>query len=103
MNSQAAILASLRDARDALDALLADPQALASIEQAAALLIACFESGGRVYSCGNGGSMCDAMHFAEELTGRYQLDRPALPAVAISDPSHLVTSAVQRPIEPLRR
>ena len=45
--------------------------------------------GGKVISCGNGGSMCDAMHFAEELTGRYRDDRRALPAVSISDPSHL--------------
>jgi len=89
VSSQDAILASLRDARSALDALMADPQALAAVEQAAAVLITCFESGGRVFSCGNGGSMCDAMHFAEELTGRYQLDRPALPALAINDPSHL--------------
>jgi D-sedoheptulose 7-phosphate isomerase len=68
---------------------MADQQALGAIEEAAAVLIASFESGGRVFSCGNGGSMCDAMHFAEELTGRYQLDRPALPALAINDPSHL--------------
>jgi D-sedoheptulose 7-phosphate isomerase len=40
-------------------------------------------------SCGNGGSMCDAMHFAEELSGRYRNNRPALAAVSISDPSHL--------------
>ena len=48
-----------------------------------------FERKGRVYSCGNGGSMCDAMHFAEELTGRYRLDRPGLAATAISDAGHL--------------
>jgi D-sedoheptulose 7-phosphate isomerase len=42
-----------------------------------------------VFSCGNGGSMCDAMHFAEELSGRYRDNRRALPAVAISDPSHI--------------
>ena len=46
-------------------------------------------AGGKVISCGNGGSMCDAMHFAEELTGRYRDDRKALPALSISDPSHL--------------
>jgi D-sedoheptulose 7-phosphate isomerase len=44
---------------------------------------------GRIFSCGNGGSMCDAMHFAEELTGRYRNDRPAIAAIAISDPSHI--------------
>ena len=45
--------------------------------------------GGKIISCGNGGSMCDAMHFAEELTGRYRNDRAPIPAVSISDPSHI--------------
>ncbi len=80
---------SLREAHTALTALLANPAALASVEQAAQLLINTFEAKGRVYSCGNGGSMCDAMHFAEELTGRYRKDRPALGATAISDAGHL--------------
>jgi D-sedoheptulose 7-phosphate isomerase len=80
---------SLREASSALEALRADPAALAAIESAAALLIRTFEQRGKVYSCGNGGSMCDAMHFAEELTGRYRLDRGALAATAISDPGHL--------------
>ena len=83
------IKASLTEAQQALDALLANPVALQSIEQAAALLIDVFQRKGRVYSCGNGGSMCDAMHFAEELTGRYRLDRAALGATAISDAGHL--------------
>ncbi|MES2951571.1 MAG: SIS domain-containing protein [Pseudomonadota bacterium] len=80
---------SLREAQTALDALLRNPSALASIEQAAATLISVFTAKGRVYACGNGGSMCDAMHFAEELTGRYRDDRAALPATAISDAGHL--------------
>jgi D-sedoheptulose 7-phosphate isomerase len=46
-------------------------------------------AGNRAYSCGNGGSMCDAMHFAEELTGRFRRDRRPLGAMAISDPGHL--------------
>ena len=49
--------------------------------------------GGKVFSCGNGGSHCDAMHFAEELTGRYRENRKALPAIAISDPSHISCTA----------
>ena len=81
--------ASLSEASRALEALRANPDALAAIESAAALLIRTFEQRGKVYSCGNGGSMCDAMHFAEELTGRYRLDRAALAATAISDPGHL--------------
>ena len=46
-------------------------------------------NGGKIISCGNGGSMCDAMHFAEELSGRYKENRKALPALSISDPSHI--------------
>ena len=80
---------SLQEAHTALTALLANPAGLHSVEQAAQLLIATFEAKGRVYSCGNGGSMCDAMHFAEELTGRYRKDRAALGATAISDAGHL--------------
>jgi D-sedoheptulose 7-phosphate isomerase len=80
---------SLNEARVALDALLANEPAIAAIARAADLLVATFKAGGRVYACGNGGSMSDAMHFAEELTGRYRENRPALPALAISDVGHL--------------
>lgn len=59
------------------------------IEEAGAMLVSSFKNKGKVLSCGNGGSMCDAMHFAEELTGRYRNDRPAIGAISISDPSHL--------------
>ncbi|MEX8495785.1 SIS domain-containing protein [Sphaerotilus sp.] len=83
------IRASLGDAQAALTRLLSDEAALASIGRAADLLVDVFQRRGRVYSCGNGGSMCDAMHFAEELTGRYRQDRAALAATAISDPGHL--------------
>jgi len=83
------IRASLGDAQAALTRLLADEATLADIGRAADLLIDVFQRRGRVYSCGNGGSMCDAMHFAEELTGRYRQDRAALAATAISDPGHL--------------
>ena len=53
----------------------------------------CLQEGGKILACGNGGSMCDAAHFAEELTGRFKNDRPALPAIAISDPGHLSCTA----------
>ena len=86
---QSHITASLQEASSALAELLANPAALATVERAAQLLIATFEAKGRVYSCGNGGSMCDAMHFAEELTGRYRKDRKALGATSISDAGHL--------------
>lgn len=84
-----AIATSLADARTALDRFIADPVALERVAAAARLLIETFEADGRVYSCGNGGSMCDAMHFAEELTGRYRNDRRGYAAMAISDPGHL--------------
>lgn len=83
------VLHSLREARSALDNLLSDDRALEAISCAGALLVETFSRRGRVFSCGNGGSMCDAMHFAEELTGRFRKDRTALAAIAISDPSHL--------------
>ena len=64
-----------------------------SIEQISARLSGCLQRGGRILSCGNGGSMCDAMHFAEELSGRFRHDRRALSAQAISDPAHLTCVA----------
>jgi len=85
----AEVRAALDEAAAALAALRADEVMLARIEQAGALLAATFAGGGRAYACGNGGSMCDAMHFAEELTGRFRDDRPGYAAIAISDPGHL--------------
>ena len=59
------------------------------IETAGKLMATSLRNGGKIISCGNGGSMCDAMHFAEELSGRYKENRKALPALSISDPSHI--------------
>lgn len=61
----------------------------AKIVLAAECIVGAIRQGGKVISCGNGGSHCDAMHFAEELTGRFRENRIPLPAIAISDPSHL--------------
>ena len=80
---------SLREAQVALNQLVQNAQSMQDIAKAAIAIIDALEGKGRVFSCGNGGSMCDAMHFAEELTGRYRLDRAALPATAISDASHM--------------
>lgn len=66
-----------------------DEEKLKAVEEAAQLIVAAIENGNKVISCGNGGSHCDAMHFAEELSGRYREGRRALPAIAISDPSHI--------------
>ena len=64
-------------------------KAIDKIDQAADLMAKAISSGGKIITCGNGGSLCDAMHFAEELTGKYRDKRGALPAVAIADPSHI--------------
>lgn len=79
---------SFLDAQRVLGDFIADENNLADVKAAGDLLVDMFRRGGKVFSCGNGGSLCDAMHFAEELTGRFRNDRPALPAIAIADPSH---------------
>lgn len=86
---QQQILAELNEAAELLDKFINDENNLKLIQQAALLLADSFKQGGKVLSCGNGGSHCDAMHFAEELTGRYRENRPGYPAIAISDVSHL--------------
>lgn len=80
---------TLAESAQALDDLRRDAAGLAAIERAAQAFIATFRAGGRAFSCGNGGSMSDAMHFAEELTARYRKDRAGLPATAISDAGHI--------------
>jgi len=87
--SQALIRAALAEAAAGLETLMANATALAAIEQAGDCIARSMRSGGRTFSCGNGGSMCDAMHFAEELTGRFRGNRPGYAAVAIADPGHL--------------
>jgi D-sedoheptulose 7-phosphate isomerase len=89
MSLSNAIRATLTEAQGALQNLLANHETLAELEKAGILLAETFKKGGRVYSCGNGGSMCDAMHFAEELSGRFRSNRPPLAAASISDPSHI--------------
>lgn len=89
MSRAAHIQATLREGHALLERVLNDAGFIASVEQAADTLIAAFKAGHKVISAGNGGSHCDAMHFAEELTGRYRDNRPALGAIAVSDPSHL--------------
>jgi D-sedoheptulose 7-phosphate isomerase len=85
----AAVRTALAEAAASLERLYNDEAALATIARAGELLADTFAAGGRAYSCGNGGSMCDAMHFAEELTGRFRDNRPGYAALAISDASHL--------------
>ncbi len=89
MSFQSIISQELQEAQHVLDAFLNDPVQTEKIEKAATLMADAIKANGKIISCGNGGSHCDAMHFAEELTGRYRNNRRALPAIAISDVSHL--------------
>lgn len=83
------IRSELEEAQKVLADFLADETNIQDIQAAAKMIADSFKQGGKVMSCGNGGSHCDAMHFAEELTGRYRENRPGYPGIAISDPSHL--------------
>ena len=89
MSFQSLISQELNQAADVLSAFLSSPTSLAKIEEAATLMANAVRSGNKIISCGNGGSHCDAMHFAEELTGKYREARKAIPAISISDPSHI--------------
>jgi D-sedoheptulose 7-phosphate isomerase len=84
---------SVRDAREALDRFIADERNLARLDAVARRMAGCLGAGGRILAIGNGGSMCDAMHFCEELTGRFRDDRRPLAAIACSDPTHLTCVA----------
>jgi D-sedoheptulose 7-phosphate isomerase len=80
---------ALNTALRTLQSFVASDDHIQTMEDIAALIAECYRNHGQVIIFGNGGSMCDAMHFAEELTGRFRQDRPPLPAIAISDPSHI--------------
>jgi len=82
------ILLAVEDAIRATS-LLKEPEVLLFIEKAAACIASCFRNRGKLLIAGNGGSLCDAMHFAEEFTGQFRKLRPALPAIALADPGHL--------------
>ena len=89
MNPHETILHELKEASQVLEKFLADDSNLKKIKNAADLITASITKGGKVISCGNGGSHCDAMHFAEELTGRYRNNRKPFAAIAISDPGYI--------------
>ncbi len=82
-------LSALTEAQTTLDSFLKDPTQLEKCERFSNLLIETFRGGGKLFTCGNGGSHCDAMHFAEEFTGRYRKDRKPLGALALGDASHV--------------
>ena len=77
------------EAHNVLAQFLSNEKNFEAIEKAGQLMVDSIKAEGKILSCGNGGSMCDAMHFAEELTGKYRNDRPAIAAISISDASHI--------------
>jgi len=89
MDINGIIRRELNEAKDLLNNIINQPAMINNINLAAKLMVKAIQNNGKIISCGNGGSHCDAMHFAEELTGRYRNDRIPLPAIAISDPSHI--------------
>ncbi|MBK9293875.1 MAG: D-sedoheptulose 7-phosphate isomerase [Oligoflexia bacterium] len=80
---------SLKQAQETIDAFTKSPDVFNKLERFTQMLVETYQNGGVVFSCGNGGSHCDAMHFAEELTGRYRKDRKPLGALALGDASHV--------------
>lgn len=89
MDFREVIAAEFQQAAQVLEKFMSNEHNLHLVEEAAKIIATSINNGGKVISCGNGGSHCDAMHFAEELTGRYRENRKAIPALCISDPSHI--------------
>ena len=89
MDTLSLITDELQEAQNVLEAFIANPENLKNIHDAALVMGTAIKEDHKIISCGNGGSHCDAMHFAEELTGRYRENRRSLPAIAISDPSYM--------------
>jgi len=87
--SRTQIKAHFLEAQAILEHFLGNESNLQAIEAAGELMVRAVQQEGKILSCGNGGSLCDAMHFAEEMTGRYRENRRALPAIALSDASHM--------------
>lgn len=93
MSQQNNIKHHFSEAYELLASFMKDENNIRAIENAATLMSKCITNGGKIISCGNGGSMCDAMHFAEELTGKFRNDRKSIAALSISDPSYLTCVA----------
>lgn len=93
MSDNDLILGELQQASQVLELFLSDKSNINQIQRAATMMTEAVLKGNKLISCGNGGSFCDAMHFAEELTGRYRESREPIPAICISDPSHITCTA----------
>ncbi len=87
------IKAAFNSSQEVLNTFCDDPHNLERVAKFSQEIADRIQAGNKILSCGNGGSMCDAMHFAEELTGRFRNDRIPLPAISISDPSHITCTA----------
>jgi len=87
--SKSIIEQNLNEAKLMLEQFINDSKSIDLIDKSSLLMLNTLKKGNKIISCGNGGSMCDAMHFAEELSGRFREDRKALAAISISDPSHI--------------
>ncbi len=83
------IKSALQDAQKLLDEFISSSENIDLVNKFSKKIAQTISAGNKILSCGNGGSMCDAMHFAEELTGRFRGNRVSLPAIAIADPSHI--------------
>ena len=93
MDLSHSIRSALSDAQDALNQFIQNPNNIKVIAGTASLMRDVFEQEGRIFACGNGGSLCDAIHFAEECTGKFRDNREPLPVIAISDSGHITCTA----------
>ncbi len=84
---------SLQEANTTLNNFIGNAENISAVQSAVDQFVKTIKADGRILSCGNGGSMCDSMHFVEELTGRYRKDRKALAAMSMGDPSHITCVA----------
>ena len=87
------IRSALLDAQDTLNHFIQNSDNINVIADTAAMIREVFVNEGRIFTCGNGGSMCDAIHFAEECTGKFRDNRKPLPVIALSDAGHITCTA----------
>ena len=91
--NQSYIKASLVESQETINKFVAEEQNLILIEKAVTSFVATIKNDGRIMACGNGGSMCDSLHFVEELTGRYRKDRDPICAISMGDAGHITCVA----------
>ena len=87
------IIKAIEESKSGLDKFLNNEVLIGDVQKASELIVKTISEDSKIFSCGNGGSMCAAMHFAEELSGRFRENRRGLPAISISDPSYLTCVA----------